>query len=79
MTPVEPREAVLRVLGDAEEPLHWTVVLDRALRGGLLDPFEVRDVRGTVQRALAGLGRDGLARTVSTGVWELSPEGRSGS
>jgi hypothetical protein len=78
VTPVEPREAGLHVLGEAEEPLHWTVVLDRALRGGLLDPFEVRDVRGTVQRALAGLGRDGLARKVSTGVWELSPEGRSG-
>lgn len=72
---MEPRDAVRRVLQEAEEPLHWTVVLDRALRAGLLDPFQVRDVRGAVQRALADLGREGVARKVSTGVWELSPPG----
>ena len=27
-----PEEAVLRVLTDAGEPLHWTVIQDRALR-----------------------------------------------
>lgn len=70
---MDPKDAVRRVLEEADEPLHWTVVLDRALRAGSLDPFEVRDVRGTVQRALAELGREGTARKVSTGVWSLSP------
>jgi hypothetical protein len=32
MEPMEPKEACLRVLGEAGgETLHWTVVLDRAL------------------------------------------------
>lgn len=70
---MEPREAALTVLREADEPIHWTVVLDRALRAGFLDPFEVRDVRGEIQRALAALGRDGLARKVATGVWEVTP------
>jgi hypothetical protein len=69
---VEPTLAVRTVLEGAEGPLHWTVVLDRALRGGWLDPFETPDVRAAVQRALADLDRDGIARRVSTGVWELS-------
>lgn len=72
MTTTEPTDAVRVVLEGAEGPLHWTVVLDRALREGLLSPFEIVDVRGAVQRALADLGRAGVARRVSTGVWELS-------
>lgn len=67
-----PEDAVSRVLEDADEPLHWTVVLDRALRAGLIDPFATSDVRGVVQRALAELGRRGVAERSSTGVWELS-------
>lgn len=67
-----PDDAVLRILEQADEPLHWTVVVDRALRGGLLDPFETPDVRSVVQRALAELGRKGVARKISIGVWELS-------
>jgi hypothetical protein len=78
VTGVEARAAVVQVLEAAEEPLHWTVVLDRTLRAGLLDPFEVPDVRTAVQRALAALGREGLARKVATGVWELSPPGPAG-
>ena len=35
-----PSDAVLAVLGEADEPLHWTVIQDRALRAGYLDPFE---------------------------------------
>jgi hypothetical protein len=42
---MEPREAVLAVLDEADEPLHWTVVQDRALRTGRLDPFKLGDVR----------------------------------
>lgn len=63
---------MLRVLQEAEAPVHWTVVLDRALRGGLIDPFTTPDVRAEVQRALAALKRDGLARSVATGVWALN-------
>ena len=39
MEPMEPKEACLRVLGEAGgETLHWTVVLDRALTQRLIDP-----------------------------------------
>lgn len=75
MIATEAKDAVQAVLEKAEGPLHWTVVLDRALREGLLSPFEAPDVRGAVQRALADLGRAGVARRVSTGVWELSGRG----
>jgi hypothetical protein len=51
-----PDEAVRKVLGDSDEPLHWTVIQDRALRGGLIDPFETPDIKGAVLGvyALAG-------------------------
>jgi hypothetical protein len=68
-----PREAVLRVLSDADEPLHWTVIQDRALRGGLLDPFETRDVRGAVHGALRELVTDGVALRHGKGVYALAP------
>lgn len=63
------REAVLAVLGEATEPVHWTVVLDRALRGGHLDPFTTPDVRGEVQRALHALLAEGAIRKVGKGVY----------
>ena len=37
-----PDEAVVRVLADAEGPLHWTVIQDRALRAGYVDPSRHR-------------------------------------
>jgi hypothetical protein len=72
---VDVREAVLTVLREPGEPLHWTVVQDRALRAGLIDPFEVHDVRREVQRALAELGREGVAVRVATGTWALRGPG----
>ena len=66
-----PREAVLEVLRGADEPLHWTVVQDRALRQGLIDPFVVRDVRGEVQRALRALAADGEIERRGKGVYAL--------
>ena len=42
---MEPAAAVLAVLEAADGPLHWTVIQDRALRAGYLDPFETPDVR----------------------------------
>jgi len=66
-----PREAVVTVLRAADEPLHWTVVQDRALRQGLIDPFEIRDVRRAVLGALRELVADGTVRTTATGVYAL--------
>jgi hypothetical protein len=66
---MEPREAVLTVLREAGEPLHWTAVQDRALRAGLLDPFEHPDVRRQVQTALRALVRERAIEKRSTGVY----------
>jgi hypothetical protein len=66
---MEPREAVLSVLDEADEPLHWTVVQDRALRTGRLDPFELGDVRRAVLSALAVLTREGLVHRDAKGVY----------
>jgi hypothetical protein len=68
-----PRDAVLLVLTDAAEPLHWTVVQDRALRGGMIDPFEVRDVRAAVHGALRELAADGLIHRRDKGVYAMTP------
>jgi hypothetical protein len=66
---MDPRQAVLAVLEEADEPLHWTVIQDRALRTGRLDPFELGDVRKAVLGALAGLTRDGLVHKDAKGVY----------
>ena len=69
------REAALQVLREADEPLHWTVVLDRALRGGLLDPFTTPDVRGEMQRALLALRAEGVIERTTKGVYALAASG----
>jgi hypothetical protein len=66
---MDPRDAVLTVLRDAGEPLHWTAVQDRALRAGLVDPFELRDVRRQVQTALRALVATGAIEKRSRGVY----------
>jgi hypothetical protein len=66
------REAILVVLGDAGEPIHWTVIQDRALRAGYLDPFVEPDVRGAVLRALRALVSEGLVVRTETGVYALA-------
>jgi Fe2+ or Zn2+ uptake regulation protein len=66
------REAVLAVLGDAREPIHWTVIQDRALRAGHLDPFEEPDIRGAVLRTLHALVAEGLVVKTETGVYALA-------
>ena len=67
-----PEEAVLRVLADAGEPLHWTVIQDRALRAGYLDPFETPDVRRAVLAALRRAVADGRLTKPSTGMYALA-------
>jgi hypothetical protein len=67
---MEPQEACLKVLTEAApEPLHWTVVLDRALKERLLDPFTIRDVRGAVVKSLATLAKEGRVVKQGTGVY----------
>lgn len=68
---MSPEEAVLEVLGDADEPLHWTVIQDRALRAGYLDPFETPDVRGVVGRTLRELASAGTIIRVEQGTYRL--------
>jgi hypothetical protein len=67
-----PSEAVLAVLRETDEPLHWTVIQDRALRAGYLDPFETPDVRGAVMTAVRELVADGRAVKTATGVYSLA-------
>jgi hypothetical protein len=69
---MSPEEAVLEVLRGADEPVHWTVILDRALRAGSIDPFETPDVRGAVLAALRALVADGRAVKTATGVYALA-------
>ncbi|MFL5792179.1 MAG: hypothetical protein ACJ76A_11840 [Actinomycetota bacterium] len=69
---MSPAEAVVAVLRDADEPLHWTVIQDRALRAGYLDPFETPDVRGAVLTAVRSLVADGRAVRTATGVYALA-------
>jgi hypothetical protein len=66
---MSPEEAALTVLGDAEEPLHWTVIQDRALRAGYLDPFATPDVRAAILAALRTLVADGRVAKTATGVY----------
>jgi hypothetical protein len=69
---MEPQDVCLKILTDAApEALHWTVVLDRALKDRLLDPFTIRDVRGTVVKSLATLAKEGRVVKQSTGVYRL--------
>jgi hypothetical protein len=67
-----PGEAVLQVLADAGEPLHWTVIQDRALRAGYLDPFETPDVRRVVLAALRTAVADGQLTKPATGMYALA-------
>ena len=64
-------EAVVRVLREEGEPLHWTKVQDLALRRGYIDPFESQDVRKRLLAAIAAGVRTGEIEKTSTGVYRL--------
>jgi hypothetical protein len=67
---MDPKDACLRVLEEAgDETLHWTVVLDRALTGRLIDPFTTPDVRGVVVKSLAALAKEGRVVKQGTGLY----------
>jgi hypothetical protein len=69
---MEPRAAVLAVLTEEPEPLHWTRIQDLALRRGYIDPFEHPDVRRQVQTSLRALVREGLVAKEAKGVYFLA-------
>lgn len=65
MTPVE---AVRKVLADdAGAELHWTVVLDRALRAGYIEPTP--EARNEIVRALADATSAGQIIKTSVGTY----------
>jgi hypothetical protein len=66
---MEVADAVCAVLADADEPLHWTVIQDRALRSGAIDPFETPDVRKAVLGALHALVAEGRVVSTAKGVY----------
>jgi hypothetical protein len=68
---MDAQDAAIAVLREAGEPLHWTVIQDRALKAGYLDPFTQRDIRKHLVAALAAAAKDGRVRKVSTGVYTL--------
>jgi hypothetical protein len=76
---VDPSDAIVKVLGDSDVPLHWTVIVDRALREGYLDPFEIRDVRGAVLSALRTLKDRGEVERVEQGVYAIGTSPGAGS
>ena len=67
-------DAALAVLREDGHPLHWTVIQDRALRQGYLDPFTQRDIRKQLLAALARAAKEGRVVKQGTGVYSL-PEG----
>ena len=64
-------EAVVTVLREEGEPLHWTKIQDLALRRGYIDPFESQDVRKRLLAAIAAGVRTGEIEKTSTGVYRL--------
>ena len=62
-------DAIAGILRDAGGPLHWTVIQDRALRAGAIDPFTTPDVRRAIQTSLRALVRDGVAVKTATGAY----------
>jgi hypothetical protein len=69
---VNAEKAILAVLAAADEPLHWTVIQDRALKDGALDPFVTPDVRGEVLSALRALVEHGAIERVGKGTYRLA-------
>ncbi|MGH2783793.1 MAG: HTH domain-containing protein [Actinomycetota bacterium] len=66
-------EAARRVLEESGgEALHWTVIWDRALKAGYLNPLEQRDARDELVRWLAQAARAGTIEKTSTGTYRLS-------
>ena len=72
---MDPRDAVLTVLREAGEPLHRTVIQDRALRAGYVDPFVTRDIPREFAHALQALLADGTIVRTAKGVYAPAAAG----
>ncbi|GAC1414845.1 MAG: hypothetical protein NVSMB57_10410 [Actinomycetota bacterium] len=59
--------AVATIVSEAGEDVHWTVVLDRALRGGTVPPGP--EARPLVISALAEATTSGLIEKTSVGTY----------
>jgi hypothetical protein len=67
--------AARRVLEEAGgEALHWTVVWDRALTAGYLNPMTQPDARDELVRWLAQAARAGEIEKTSTGTYRATPK-----
>ena len=67
---MDAAEAAFRVLEeDPGAELHWTVVWDRALRSGYVDPLADPDARDRFMRALSEAARTGRIEKTSTGTY----------
>jgi len=75
---MEFEEAAVEVLREESRPLHWTVILDLALRRGYLDPFTQPDPRSHLLRALARAAREGTVEKQGSGVYALPLPDTSG-
>jgi HB1, ASXL, restriction endonuclease HTH domain len=69
---MEFRDAAVRVLREEGGPLHWTVIQDRALTRGYLDPFTQPDIRRHLLEALADTVREGSVVRSGRGVYALA-------
>jgi hypothetical protein len=61
----------MAVLSEEGRGLHWTVILDLALKRGYLDPFSQPDVRKRLLAALAQSVRSGDVIKEERGVYRL--------
>lgn len=72
---MDPGAAARRVLEEAgHEALHWTVIWDRALRAGYVDPMAQPEARDQLVRWLAQAARAGEIERTSTGTYRSSAE-----
>lgn len=69
---MDVREAALKVLAEAGEDLHWTVVWDRALRSGYVDAFTQAGARDEMIRELAAMAREGAIERTSKGTYRIA-------
>jgi HB1, ASXL, restriction endonuclease HTH domain len=67
-------EAVVTVLREQGEPVHWTVIQDVALRQGYIDPFTESDVRKRLLATLAELVERGEVEKTAVGVYRIADD-----
>ena len=69
---MEPGDAARQILEATDEPLHWTVIWDRALREGLINPMTQPDARDQLMRWLAAAAKAGEIEKTSKGTYRRS-------